>query len=306
MASGKRQPSKQKRQNTNRQERQARQARAANANAPQPSSGGGSGSGGSGAAKGSGSLLGRLRGAATGTQAPRTKEERAAGRAERAAGTTAPASAAPATPRGSGTNANRNIGRSKLAQSAPVSSSDVPIGQKAALTGVLAAVAAIAFSFFNYTGVDANGDFYTQPKIAAEWATSALEVSKAHPDADGPAVAAQVTDWMPNRTTERIPLALGWLSLAMVLPLLGAGLAFRAVRKRLGSKVVNRAMYATLLGMFLSQALALYFLPAVIAVFVASWQVRKYEMTVARAAAADGGAIDVDVVDDEPADDAKA
>ena len=67
-------------------------------------------------------------------------------------------------------------------------------------------------------------------------------------------------------------------SLAMVLPVIGAYLAFRAVQQRRGAKIVNRAMYATLFGaVHHRSALLQFFLPTVIAVGVAGFQVRKAE-----------------------------
>jgi hypothetical protein len=89
-----------------------------------------------------------------------------------------------------------------------------------------------------------------------------------------------------------------------VLPLGGAALAFRSVRRRSPSKIVNRALYATLFGAVLTQGLMLLFLPVVVGVGVAMFQVRKAEVAAAADSGAAGGVIDVDEVDDEAEDEA--
>ena len=302
MASGKRQPSKQKRTNQNRQVRAARQARAAAAAAGPPAAKSPKGSGGSAAAP-KGSLLGRLRGAATAT--PR-----------KAPATPATAAATPATPAKASVapraNVNRNIGRSQLARRAAAGPGDQPPGYRAALIGLIASVAAVVASFFIHSAVDVEGDIYTRPAIVAEWSASALDASEAAPDAEPPAVAKAVDDWMPHRGSDRLFLIYWPLSLAALLPILGAGLAIRAVMQRRPAKVVTRAMYATLLGAFLTLGLLQFFLPTVIAVSVAGYQVRKAEMAAMRAAAAeeqgDDDVIEAEVIgadavepDDDPA-----
>ncbi len=68
------------------------------------------------------------------------------------------------------------------------------------------------------------------------------------------------------------------LSLGLLLPVIGAALAFRAVSKRAPAKVVNRAMYVTLFGTLLNAQLIFIFLPTVIGIGIAAFQVRKAEL----------------------------
>jgi hypothetical protein len=252
MASGKQQPSKQKRTNQNRQQRSALEARKAAASKPS------TGSTSSSAPRASGGLLGRLRGTAT----PR-------------AATPRPATPRPASPLG-GMLANR---------------SEQPVGYRAALTGLIAAVAAVGVSFVLSTPVTQDGDPYTRERVVAEWADTALRAAQATDAAQPEAVVDEIekrTDdpWMPNRDSEQLAIAAFPASLAMVLPVIAAWFAFRAVQQRRGSRVVNRAMYATLFGAVLTFGLLTFFLPTVIAVGVAGFQVRKAETTAAMAEAA--------------------
>jgi hypothetical protein len=262
MASGKRQPSKQKRTNQNRQERAARQARASNA-AAAPSS---AGSSSSGTGAGRGSLLGRLRGAASG-----------------GASSSSTSASGGSTPR-------RGFDPS---QQAP--------GYRAALTALLAAGAAVIASFFLTQPVDGQGEVYTRPAIVAEWATSAVQQVAETPDADADAIVQAIgDDWMPHRDSERMFIAYLPLSLAAILPVIAAYLLFRSVQQRRGAKIVNRAMYATLLGAFISLPLLQFFLPTVIAGWVAGFQVRKAErneLLAAQAAQAEAGGTDGDVIE---------
>jgi hypothetical protein len=101
------------------------------------------------------------------------------------------------------------------------------------------------------------------------------------------------------------------LSLAAILPVIAAYLLFRSVQQRRGAKVVNRAMYATLLGAFISLPLLQFFLPTVIAGWVAGFQVRKAErnellaaqaQAEAEAGGSDGDVIEADVVEAEVVD----
>jgi hypothetical protein len=267
MASGKRQPSKQKRTNQNRQERAARQARASNAAAAPSSTGGSS----SGAGAGRGSLLGRLRGAATGTVAPSPRAPRATASGGSASGG--------ATPR-------------------RFDPSQQPPGYRAALTALLAAGAAVIASFFLTQPVDGKGDVYTRPAIVAEWSTTALRQVAETPTADADAVVKAIgDDWMPHRHSERMFIAYLPLSLAAVLPVIAAYLLFRSVQQRRGAKIVNRAMYATLLGAFISLPLLQFFLPTVIAGWVAGFQVRKAERNELLAAQAEAGGVDGEVIE---------
>ncbi len=65
--------------------------------------------------------------------------------------------------------------------------------------------------------------------------------------------------------------------------MVGAGIAFRAIVRRRSSRTVSRALFATLLGALLSQ-IPFFFLPSVVALGVAVFQIRKYETTIAAAA----------------------
>ncbi len=271
MASGKRQPSKQKRTTQNRQQKAALQARKAAAVTPASSrSAGRSGSGGG--------MLGRLRGAFT----PAPRAQAAAGDGGAAA------------PR----------------RSAPTSRGDQPIGYRAALIAVIGAVAAILLCCVQSTPVNAEGDLYTSEKLVAEWSVSALRAGQVAPDATPDEVATAVEEWSPGRSSEKLVQALWPTSLFMLLPALAAFLAFRAVQRRASSKVVNRAMYGTLLGALLTFNLFIFFLPTVIAVTVAGFQVRRAEASAAAAAAADaadgaddhGDVIDAEVVEDDEDD----
>jgi hypothetical protein len=261
MATGKRQPSKQKRTQQNRQQRSALEARKAAASTPAPSGSSSAGRGGGGG----GGLLGRLRGAG------------------------APVPARRAAARG-----------------------DQAVGHRAALTGLIAAGAAAAVTFIVSTPVTTDGDPYTSERVVAEWADSALLAAQETGATEPDAVLAQFPDedageeWMPQRDKERLAVAAFPASAAMVLPLVGAYYAFRAVQQRRGSKIVNRAMYATLFGAVLTFGLLTFFLPTVIAVGIAGFQVRKAETQAAMAEAAAAGGDDDDVIEAEVVDDGDA
>jgi hypothetical protein len=70
------------------------------------------------------------------------------------------------------------------------------------------------------------------------------------------------------------------------------------VSRRASAKVINRTMYITLFGTLLAAQLMLVFLPAVISLGVAAFQVRKAELAAARDAAplADADEIDADEI----------
>jgi hypothetical protein len=253
----KRQPSKQKRAAQNRNERAARAARAANAQVtsrPEGTSSAGPAGGAS-----SGSLLSRLRSG------------------------------------GSGASATRGVARVSDARSrgAALRPDQAP-GYRAALSAVLAAGAAVLLCTFALRyPVDERGDLYTRETIVADWASTALRAAQDQPDATPKEIVRSIDEWAPGRGQETVIKALWPFSLAIFLPLIGAGLGFHAVRRRSSSKVVNRALYACLFGAVLTQGLLLLFLPVVIAMGVAMFQVRKAETI----AAASGGVIDVDEVD---------
>lgn len=273
MSPAKRQPSKQKRTAQNRQQRAALEARKAAA---------GSGGGGTGArsSSGGGSVFGRLFGGGGGGGG--------GGGATRS--TTPRPAAGLGAPRG-----------------------DQPVGFRAALAGLLAAVAAVILTVLQTTPVNAEGDLYTPEKLVAEWSDSALAVAVDRPEADAAAVEDGVEEWSPGRGSERLVQALWPASLAMALPVLAAFLVFRAVQQRRPSRTVNRAMYATLFGALLTFNLFIFFLPSVVAISIAGFQVRKAEATAAALAAAEAGdgvgdaeVIDAEVIDAEVVDEAAA
>lgn len=264
------QPSKQKRAAQNRNQRTAREARAANANpAPAPRASGATAGGASSA--GGGSLLSRLRGGGS----ARTV----------AKGTTTRPTAAEL--RG-----------------------QQPPGYRAALSAVFAAAAAIVLCVFALRyPVDSHGELYTKEHLVADWSLTAAHATADEPDATPEAIADSIDDWTPGRDKETVIKALWPYSLAIVLPLGGAVLAFQAVRKRSSSKAVNRSLYATLFGAVLTQGLLLLFLPVVLGVGVAMFQVRKAESLAAAAARPPDDTIDVaadDVIDVDEVVDADA
>lgn len=266
MSPAKRQPSKQKRTAQNRQQRAALEARKAAAGASRAQ---GSSSGGGG---GRPSFFSRLLGGGGGGGA-RNARVAAGGAGGAARGRPAP---------GPG---------------------DPPIGYRAALAGVIAAAAAIVLTVLQTTPVNADGDLYTPERLVAEWSDSALDVALDQPTADAEAIEEAVDDWSPGRSKERLVQALWPASIAMVLPLAAAALAFRAVQQRRSSRIVNRAMYATLFGALLTFNLFIFFLPAVVAVSIAGFQVRKAEAQAAALAAQEAGGAPDDVIDAEVVDD---
>ncbi len=176
-----------------------------------------------------------------------------------------------------------------------------PVGYRAALSAVIAAAAALVLSLvaLRYP-VDAAGDVYTPETLTADWSMTALRAVVEQPALSAADVVATIEDWAPGRSRDTVAKALWPFSVALVFPLLGAGLGFHAVRRRSPSKVVNRALYATLFGAVLTQGLLLLFLPVVLAMGVAMFQVRKAETVAAAAAASPPGSdevIDVDEVE---------
>lgn len=256
----KRQPSKQKRAAQNRSERAARAARTANA-AASPSV---SATRATPASGGSGrSLLSRLRaGSAGGAARPSGGSARVRGAALRP---------------------------------------EQPPGYRAALSALLAAGAAVLLSAFALPyAVDAQGDVYTPASRVADFAVAALHAVEGEPDLDAAEVADGIEDWSPGARSETALKAFWPYSAAVVLPVIGAALGFQAVRKRSSSKVFTRAMYATLFGAVLTQVLLIIFIPVVVAMGVAMYQVRKAEAAAAAAGADD--VIDVDEVGEADVD----
>jgi hypothetical protein len=188
-----------------------------------------------------------------------------------------------------------------------------PVGHRAALSALLAAVAAAVVAALMITvPVDRSGEpISTSGALVGEWALSAWDVVQDDPSATPEEVVSGVDEWLSGGE-ERYGQAYFPQSLFLVLPVIGAALVFRAVARRAPGKTVNRAMYVTVFGALLNGGALLLFLPSAIGAGIAAFQVRKYEMTLARAAADDesaaggsdtDGVIDVDEVDDDDLDD---
>ena len=177
----------------------------------------------------------------------------------------------------------------------------LPVGHRAALSALIAAIAgAVVGSVLFPVPVGRDGDVLaTRESVVAEWAVSVDEAVQEQPDATPAEVADAVADWSPGGTQ---PYAQAYfpISMAVILPVIGAGIGFRAVSRRAGAKVVNRTMYVTLFGTLLTSQLLLVFLPAIISLAVAAFQVRKAEIAAgASSSAADPSVIEVDEVDDD-------
>ena len=140
----------------------------------------------------------------------------------------------------------------------------------------------------------------------AEWVHTAADAVVADPEATPDEIADSIDDWLP--AGDKTYAQAFWpVSLGVLLPVLGTALGFRAVSRRSPAKIVNRTMYVTLFGSLLASQLLLIFLPAVIGLAVAAFQVRKAEVAATRAALDDAvddevddgdGVIDVDEVDE--------
>ena len=188
-----------------------------------------------------------------------------------------------------------------------------PVGYRAALSALLAAVAAaVVGALLISIPVDASGEPIATPgALVGEWSLSAYAALQDDPEATADELVEAVDDWSPNGE-EPYGKAYFPLSLGLLLPVVGAGLAFRTVSKRAPAKVVNRTMYVTLFGTLLNAQLLFLFLPTVVAVGIAAFQVRKAEVAAAAVAEGAGGeppddeVIDVDEVldDGEVADEA--
>jgi len=191
-------------------------------------------------------------------------------------------------PRGSG--ATGGAVRSGASVSGQVSGQ--PVGYRAALSGLLAAVAAaVVGAVMIQVAVDASGEpVNSAGAMAGQWTLSAADALADDPSATAEELADSVEDWTPNGE-ERYGQAYFPLSLGLLLPVIGAALAFRAVSKRASAKVVNRAMYVTLFGTLLNAQLLFIFLPTVVGIGIAAFQVRKAEVQAGGVAA---GADDTD------------
>jgi hypothetical protein len=228
----------------------------------------------------------------------------AAAAASASAGVKAPpAGDAPSGASGGGSVLSKFRRASTAGRLARTGGSGVPVGHRAALSALFAAVAAAVVGSFVYqVPVDRSGDaIRTNGGLVAEWTLSAQEATLELPEGTPAEIAESVDDWQPGGTDPYLIAA--WpLSLAMLLPVVGTALGFRAVSRRAPAKVVNRTMYVTLFGALLAGPLLLVFLPAVIGLAVASFQVRKAEMATAQEAApADDDVIDVDEAPEDAA-----
>lgn len=261
--STKRQPSKQRRQSQNRQQRAAVQAR-------------------SEAAAASEGLVGDAGAVPTGS-----------------------AQGGSALSRLTGSGASRRSSRSSRSTTT-AGSPGLPPGHRAALTSVMLAAASVLFVLFAFRVPvsRATGEpITTKTDRIAEWSIASLQAAQGlDAGATTDDVRAAVTDWSPGGQESYIT-AFWPMSLALFLPLLGAGLGFRAVSRRGTAKLVNRAMYVTLFGALLTTQLLVFFLPAVIAMAIAAFQVRKAEVA-ASAAVPDGAPADVIDVDEADVDEA--
>jgi hypothetical protein len=207
---------------------------------------------------------------------------------------------------GGGSVLSRLRGATAAGRVARTGGTGTPVGHRAALSAVFAAVAAtVVGSFLYQVPVDRTGEaIATRGALIAEWTLSAEEVALESPGATPEEIAGSVEDWLPGGTDPYLVAA--WpISLGMLLPVIGTALGLRAVSRRSPAKVVNRTMYVTLFGALLAGPLLLVFLPAVISLAVASFQVRKAELATRDGAPADG-VIDVDEVAAADVEDADA
>ena len=250
MASGKRQPSKQKRAAQNRSQRAALAARR-DAAAARPTVATDRPAGGA-----LGGLFGRLRGPSSG---------------------------------GGSLRATAATGRAAQ-----------PVGYRAGLSALLMAAAGVVFCFTFTVPVDADDEPLTRESLTATWAGRALAAAASDPEATPAELAEGIGEWTPGRGETPIAVALWPFSLTLALPVVGAAIGFRAIARRSQSRIVSRALFATLFGSLLSQ-IPIFFLPSVVGLGVAVFQIRKYETTAARAGL--GDTVDDDGVIDVEADD---
>jgi hypothetical protein len=204
---------------------------------------------------------------------------------------------------GGGGLLSRLRGAQSSGQARRAGAGGAPPGYRAAMSGLLAGVAAaIVGALLISIPVTGDGEPVANAgAMAGEWTLSALEVVQEDPEATPEEVVAAVDDWTPNGE-QPYGQAYFPLSLGLALPIVGAGLAFRAVARRSPAKVVNRTMYITLFGTLLNAQLLFLFLPTVIGIGIAAFQVRKAEVAAAAAAQAGAGDGDGDdVIDVEEA-----
>lgn len=181
----------------------------------------------------------------------------------------------------------------RTARTAP-SGGGLPVGHRAAMSALFAAIAGAAVGAVLFkVPVDRSGEaITTRETLVAEWVLSAEDAVQEAPEATPAEIADAVEDWTPGGSQPYVQ-AFWPISAAVLLPVLGTGLGFRAVSRRSPAKLVNRTMYVTLFGALLASQLLLIFLPAVISLAVAAFQVRKAEVATTRAVAASAGDDDV-------------
>jgi hypothetical protein len=184
-----------------------------------------------------------------------------------------------------------------------------PIGYRAALFSLIASVAVVVVCVVAVkVAVAGDGTIFSRTnteRLTAEWATTALRAASAAPEASAASLARGIDEWVPGWEEQTFAAATWPQSILLVLPVIASFLGFRAVRQRGTSKVVNRALLAMVLGSVLNPQVLQLFLPAVIGLGFAGYQLRKFEMTTAAAARASGGdgeVIDADVVDADVVD----
>lgn len=275
--STKRQPSKQRRQTQNQKQRaalEARRAAAAAGKAPAGKVGGAASS-----SKG-GSVLSRFRSAGPSSSS------------------SAPASSSSSS--GGGSALSRLRGASATGRSLRTSRSggELPVGHRAAMSALFAAIAAaVVGSMLFKVPVDRGGEaIVTRGALVAEWVHTAADAVANDPEATPDEIADSIDDWLPSDSKPYLQ-AFWPISAGVLLPVLGTALGFRAVSRRSPAKVVNRTMYVTLFGSLLASQLLLIFLPAVISLAVAAFQVRKAEVTANREAVSDDDAGDDEVIE---------
>ncbi|MDQ2650462.1 MAG: hypothetical protein M3Z03_13040, partial [Actinomycetota bacterium] len=176
----------------------------------------------------------------------------------------------------------------------------LPPGHRAALSAVFAAVAAVVLCLVAVpVAVNANGDLYTREALAVDWSLSAVDALAEAPDATPAELVREIDEWTPGRESKPALVALWPWSLAVVFPVLGTVLGFRAVKRRAPGKTVSRYMFLTLLGVLTTTQLAFLFLPSVVALGIAMYQVRKWETqnAVVTGDPSTGEVIEADVVD---------
>ncbi|MDP1806563.1 MAG: hypothetical protein Q8K72_15410, partial [Acidimicrobiales bacterium] len=175
---------------------------------------------------------------------------------------------------------------------------------RAALSALFASVAAVVLCLVAVpVAVNGDGDLYTRESLAVTWSATAAGAALATPAATPAELVKAIDQWTPDRETTPALVALWPWSIAVVLPVLGSFFGFQAVRQRKPSRSVSRAMFLTVLGVLTTTQLAFLFLPSVIALAVAMYQVRKGEVAAASVTGGSpttGEVVEAQVVEDTP------